>query len=108
VGLRLVGLENLQQALETEVKDFLFPEDQEFVCEQFLPHVLREGHGEMEIRFRHFQTGAPIWMLYNVFALTDPDGRYVGFATVSRNLSERKRAEEELRQARNELEMKVR
>ncbi len=106
-GRRLVGLDSLQQALETDVKDYLFPEDREFVIEQFLPQALREGRGEVEIRFRHFKTGAPIWMLYNVCPLTDPDGRHVGFATVSRDISERKRAEEELRQARNELETKV-
>jgi len=106
-GRRLVGLDSLQQALETDVKDYLFPEDREFVIEQFLPQALREGRGEVEIRFRHFKTGAPIWMLFNVSPLTDPDGRHVGFATVSRDISERKRAEEELRQARNELEAKV-
>jgi len=106
-GRRLVGLDSPQQALETEVKDYLFPEDRAFVFEQFLPQALREGRGEVEIRFRHFKTGAPIWMLYNICPLTDPDGRHVGFATVSRDISERKRAEEELRQARNELEAKV-
>jgi PAS domain S-box-containing protein len=106
-GRRLVGLGSLQQALETDVKDYLFPEDREFVFEQFLPQALREGRGEAEIRFRHFETGAPIWMLYNVWPLTDPGGRHVGFATVSHDISERKRAEEELRQARDELEAKV-
>ena len=94
-GRRLVGLDSLQQALEMDVKDYFFPEDREFVFEQFLPHALREGRGEVEIRFRHFKTGAPIWMLYNVWPLTDPDGRHVGFATVSRDISERKRESEE-------------
>ena len=106
-GRRLMGLDNLQQALETDVKDYFFPEDREFVFEQFLPQALREGRGDVEIRFRHFESGAPIWMLHSVWPLTDPGGSHVGFATVSRDISERKRAEEELRQARNELETKV-
>ena len=45
---------------------------------------------------RHFQTGEPLWMIYAVFALADATGKPSGFATVSRNISERKRAEEEL------------
>jgi hypothetical protein len=106
-GRRLVGLDNLQQALETDVEDYFFPEDQEFVFEQFLPQALREGRGDVEIRFRHFKSGAAIWMLHSVWPLTDPGGSHVGFATCSRDISERKQAEEELRQARNELETKV-
>jgi PAS domain-containing protein len=49
-GLRLVGLDNLQQALETEVKEYHFREDREFIYEQFLPQILRAGHGAMEMR----------------------------------------------------------
>jgi PAS domain S-box-containing protein len=106
-GRRLVGLDSLQQSLETDVEDYFFPEDREFVFERFLPQTLREGRGDVEIRFRHFKSGAPIWMLWSVWPLTDPDGSHVGFATVSRDISERKRVEEELRKARNELETKV-
>ncbi|MGN6643504.1 MAG: PAS domain-containing sensor histidine kinase, partial [Verrucomicrobiota bacterium] len=96
-GIRLVGLESVQQALAVEVKDFFFPEDQPFIYEQFFPEVLREGHAEKEIRFRHFKTGATLWVLYNVFTLTGPDGKSIGFATVSRDITERKRVEEALR-----------
>jgi len=49
-GLRLVGLDNLSQALETEVKAYHFRDDREFMYEPFLPQILREGHGEMEMR----------------------------------------------------------
>ena len=90
-GRRLMGLDSLQQALETDVKDYFFPEDQEFVFDQFLRQALREGRGDVEIRFRHFKNGAAIWMLCSVWPLTDPDGSHVGFATVSRDISERKR-----------------
>jgi hypothetical protein len=49
-GLRLVGLDNLSQALETEVKAYHFRDDREFMYEPFLPQILREGHGEMKMR----------------------------------------------------------
>jgi PAS domain-containing protein len=49
-GLRLVGLDNLSQALETEVKAYHFRDDREFMYEPFLPQILREGHSEMAMR----------------------------------------------------------
>lgn len=68
-GMRLVGLEGVDEACRTPVQEFFFPEDQRFVMEEFFPRVLREGQAETEIRFRHFKTGAPLWMIYNVFYL---------------------------------------
>ncbi len=93
-GLRMVGLENMEQARRTPVLDFFYPEDQPALAETFFPRVLREGRSEMEIRFRHFRTGEPLWMIYNVFFLRDEGGKPVGLATVSRNITQRKQAEE--------------
>jgi PAS domain S-box-containing protein len=93
-GMELVGFDHLEQALQTPVQEFFFPEDQAFIIEEFFPHVRRNGRGEIEIRFRHFKTGKPIWMRYNVFYLKDGDGTPIGFATVSQNITDRKRAEE--------------
>ena len=70
-GLRLVGLDNLEAACRIKVQDFFFPEDQPFITNEFFPRVLRDGHGSVEIRFRHFKTGEAIWMLYNVFNICD-------------------------------------
>ena len=102
-GLRLVGLENLEAAFRIKIHDFFFPEDQPFITNEFFPRVLREGHGEVEIRFRHFKTGEAIWMLYNVFSIFDSSGVNVGWATVSINLTERKIAERAFQQSRQEL-----
>ena len=96
-ALRLVGLENLEAACRCRIQDFFFPEDQPFITDEFFPRVLREGNGEVEIRFRHFRTGEPIWMLYNVFNINDANGATSGWATVSRNITERKQAEQTLR-----------
>ena len=106
-GRRLVGLDSLEQAFRTPVSEFFFLEDQRFVTEEFFPRVLREGRAEVEIRFRHFQTGAALWMIYNVFYIRDAVGQPVGFATVSRNITERKRAEEQLRLLSTALEATV-
>ena len=102
-GRQMVGLDSLEAARKVTVQDCFFPEDQPFITNEFLPRVEREGHGEVEIRFRHFKTGEPIWMLYNVFPIDDSNGATVGWATVSRNITERKRAD----QARRQLEEKL-
>jgi PAS domain S-box-containing protein len=104
-ALRMVGLDSLEQAMRTSVREFFFPDDQPFIMEKFFPQVLREGHGEVEIRFRHFKTGEPLWMLYSVFVLTDPSGRPSGFATVSRNITERKQAEAALHESEQRLRL---
>lgn len=98
-GIRLVGLDSLEQALRTPVLDFFFPEDQAFLTEQFFPQVVRDGFGEVEIRFRHFQSGQPIWFTYSVLALQDGDGKPNGFATISRDITRLKQANESLQQA---------
>ena len=94
-GMRMVGLPDMAAACRVKVMDYFFPEDQAFIEENFFPRVLREGGGDVEIRLRHFQTGEPIWMFYYLFSVCDASGESVGWATVSRNITERKRAEEE-------------
>jgi PAS domain S-box-containing protein len=98
-GLRLVGLDDLEQARHTPIMEFFFPEDREFILHEFYPRVLREGQSEVEIRFRHFKSGEPLWMIYNVFALTDVRGQAIGLGTVSRDITARKQAEDALHHA---------
>jgi PAS domain S-box-containing protein len=92
-GIKLVGLDSLEQALKTPVQEFFFPEDQAFILEEFFPRVIREKSGEVEIRFRHFKTGVALWMIYNVFFITNDQGEPVGLATVSQDITARKLAE---------------
>jgi PAS domain S-box-containing protein len=98
-GMRMVGLDGFDQVLRTHVADFFFPEDRALIFDEFFPAVIRDGAREVEVRFRHFKTGEALWMTYGVVALRDPAGRLTGLATVSRNVSERKRMEETLREA---------
>ena len=97
-GLRLVGLDDMEEARKVHVKDFFFPEDQARIMDDFFPSVVRQGHGETEVRFRNFKTGEARWMAYKVLKLTDKTGQAVAFATVSQDVSERRRLEDGLRQ----------
>jgi PAS domain S-box-containing protein len=98
-GLKMVGLDSLEQAKQTPVAEFFFPEDQARMIGEFFPRVLREGQGEIDIRFRHFKTGAARWMAYKVLTLTDHTGTPTGFATVSQDVTERKALADDLVEA---------
>jgi PAS domain S-box-containing protein len=102
-GLERVGLADLEQARAVRVWDFFFPEDQERVRDELFPAVQREGHGELEIRFRHFETGEAIWMAYKVLALRDAGGEIVGYGTVSQDVTERRQLENRLRRLAADL-----
>lgn len=96
-GLQMVGLDSIEQAALTPVRDFFFPEDQQRILDVFFPSVLDKGHGEVEIKFRHFKTGAARWMCYKVLTLTDAAGQAVALATVSQDVTERRRLDDDLR-----------
>jgi PAS domain S-box-containing protein len=106
-GLRLLGLKDLEQAMQTPIGEFFFTSDQAFITDEFLARVRSDGHGEVEVRFRHFITLEAIWILYNVFILRDSAGEPTALASVSRNISERKLVEEENRQLNADLEERV-
>ncbi|MDP9096214.1 MAG: PAS domain S-box protein, partial [Pseudomonadota bacterium] len=103
-GQALVGLEPLEAALKARVENYFHPEDQAIFRDVALPTVQREGYWEGELRFRNFATGANIPVLYNVFPVRDADGAIVGYGTVSRDLTERKRAEDALHEETRRLE----
>jgi PAS domain S-box-containing protein len=102
-GLEMVGLEGIEQARHTPVRDFFFPEDRPRIMDEFFPSILAKGHGETEVRFRHFRTGEARWMAYKVLTLADAAGRAVGLATVSQDVTERRRLEDDLRKLAADL-----
>jgi PAS domain S-box-containing protein len=102
-GLEMVGLDDIEQARQTPVASFFFPEDQSRVVDEFFPLVSRQGHGEIEIRFRHFKTGEARWMAYKVLTLPDAGGRTIAYATVSQDVTERRQMEDNLRRLARDL-----
>ncbi|HMB07189.1 MAG TPA: PAS domain S-box protein, partial [Isosphaeraceae bacterium] len=62
-----------------------------------------EGEG-----WRLHKDGSRFWTHFGISALRDEAGDLRGFAVVMRDISERRRAEEELRRAHDELEVRVR
>ncbi|HEY0465384.1 MAG TPA: PAS domain S-box protein, partial [Polyangiaceae bacterium] len=106
-ALSLVGLDSLEQAVRIPSGEFFFEEDRAFVRDEFVPRVLRDGHAETELRFRHFKTGEAIWMIYNAFVVRDLHGEPSALATVSRNITDRRHAEQEVHRLNLDLERRV-
>jgi PAS domain S-box-containing protein len=73
----------------------LYPtEDGAGRCDLELEAARRDGRYETE-GWRVRKGGTPFWASVALSALKDPTGRLVGFANVTRDLSDRRRAEEE-------------
>lgn len=93
-ALALVGLPDLAAARRQRIPDFFTDDSRRVLTETVMPAVRRDGFWEGELAFRHFGTGEPVAVLYNIFPVRDPTGAEVGYATVTRDLREAKRAEE--------------
>jgi len=103
-GQEMVGLDGDEHARATSVIDYSMEEDREHMRNHILPTLQREEHWEGERRFRHFKTGAAILTWQHIFLIKSPDSdRPVMMATISRDISDRRRAEEALHTARGEL-----
>ena len=100
-GLTMVGLDSIDaRAPRHAVRSSSSRRIRRGSCDEFFPAVLRRGHGEIEVRFRHFKTGEARWMAYKVLALRDEAGEPIAVATVSQDVTERKRARGRLAQPR--------
>ncbi len=95
-GRRLIGLSDLAAARVIPIVDYFVPEERARVLDEVLPAVERDGFWEGELNFRHVVTGAAVPVLYNLFPVRGADGRRLGYGTVTRDLTEQKRARQAL------------
>jgi PAS domain S-box-containing protein len=107
-GMRLVGLDNMEQVRSSAVYDFAMPEELPRIRDEYWPCLMRTGRWSGEVRFRHYTTGAaiPFWVEWFLI-----DDRHTGqpsiMATVSRDLTEQRQSEERLRILNENLEQQV-
>jgi len=90
-------------SIPASILDFFLPRDREFILNEFLPAVRRNGQAEVEVRFVHQQTGALIWMNYKVASITE-SGILRGYATLSESVQVYKEREEHLEEQRARLD----
>ncbi|MEG4057487.1 MULTISPECIES: PAS domain S-box protein [unclassified Microcoleus] len=97
-GMKLAGLPNIEEVKSKSVYDFFSAEDVNIFKEEILPATVRDGFWQGEFRLRNFQTGENFPVDFTLFTVNNPEtGEPMGLATVSRDISDRKRAEEMLR-----------
>ena len=95
-GQELVGLDGDEAVARTSIREYFLPEDLPYVESTILPAVMETGRWAGEFRFRHFKTGEPVPVLYDLFRTIDPEtGAITNFATITRDITDRKRAEHE-------------
>jgi PAS domain S-box-containing protein len=96
-GQAMLGLDGEEAVKNSRIEDFFFPEDLPFVRNTILPTLEKKGRWAGEFRFRHFKTGEPIQVLYDLFFTEDPaTGKEYNISTISRNITELKIQEQKL------------
>ena len=95
-GMKLTGLESDQLA-NIHVLDF-FPESERNLIVGFIAEADRKEHLVVDTWFQHLQTGQLIPVSWSFLRLRDASGNVSGYATVTRDLTERKRHEESTQQ----------
>ena len=104
-GLRMVGLERMEQAAGLHLTDFFQPEDRAFVRDVAMETLRQTGRWERDFQFRNLSTDGSVPVSWSQFLVLDPRTREpAGIATVARDITERKQTERALREAKDEAE----
>ncbi|HIK12599.1 MAG TPA: PAS domain S-box protein [Oscillatoriaceae cyanobacterium M33_DOE_052] len=100
-GRKLLGIGSLDETTGLNMFKFFMPDDLErVVLRHIVPAVMDVGSWSGELRLRHFKTGKPIPVDYNIFKIKNREtGETIGLATVCRDITERKRSEEAARRS---------
>lgn len=99
-GQKLVGINSNKEAKNTEIFDYLMPEDINHYKTVVLPGIMQKGNWSGEYRFRNLQTKAPIAVHHNSFQIKDSQtGCAIAIATITRDITEQKATESALQES---------
>jgi PAS domain S-box-containing protein len=90
---RLIGL-GAERALH--FSEYVAPESLDYFTNAFIPAVRQHGHASAEMKLRNLTSGELIDVICSTFLLLDRKGNPNLLATVTRDISDRKRHEEHL------------
>lgn len=97
--LRMLDVLSLDEFRTHSFKDFYTNEDLDFVMETVIPAVLEQGKWTGEVPLRSL-SGRIVPTIHSLYLIKDGQGNPVSFSNVITDISERKRAEEDLRNAK--------
>lgn len=103
-GRKLVGFGQDGIIEESNVRQFFFEEDLPRAAE-LIRQVIDEGQASREMRFRHFQSGEPIDVLWDVFRIDDPtSGKPFALGTITQDIRQQKADQRRLIEAREKAD----
>ncbi|MET0855363.1 MAG: PAS domain S-box protein, partial [Telluria sp.] len=103
-GRRLSGIAADAPISDYSLVDFFAPESRPFVQDVVLPALTGEpARWEGELRFADLSSGAVAPVYFKGFAVRDDRGEIIGLATVTRDITEQKNAEDALRRVAADL-----
>jgi PAS domain S-box-containing protein len=103
-GRRMAGLDAQANIAAWRMIDFFPREDRLFVREQVMAALTGDqAEWEGELRLAQPDGDAPLPVYFKGFAVRDGDGNHLGLATITRDITEQKRAENELRRVAADL-----
>jgi PAS domain S-box-containing protein len=108
-GRRMVGLPADYPVEDTRIPDYYASDVRAFASDVIVKSMVEQGFWKGETLFRHWQTQEAIPVSDEHFMIRDTDtGRVLGMGTVTRDISDIRRAEERLRQSEERLELALR
>ncbi|MDH4161452.1 MAG: PAS domain S-box protein [Nitrospirota bacterium] len=93
--LGLLGIASLEEFRKYTFKDFYADDDLDYLTETILPAVQSQGSWTGEVPLRAL-SGRSIPTIHNLYLIRDGQGNPVAFSNIITDISEWKRAEEEL------------
>jgi PAS domain S-box-containing protein len=91
-AMGLVGIESMEEACRKTIFDFVPGANRAQAIKEIFPTVMKQGFWTGESCLRHFRTGALIDVDITEFQIRDDRGAPLYFATVARDIADRKKA----------------
>jgi PAS domain S-box-containing protein len=93
---QMIGRDPERDGRDLHFSEYIAPESLGYFNDTFIPAVRRDGHATAEMKLRNVTSGELIDVISSTFLLLDRKGTPNQLATVTRDITDRKRHEEHL------------